>query len=354
MRAEILEKGEEGPYEDLVLRSREGMFYHGTKYKHALEGLLERTESHYLVVRLEGSPVGAMPVMVKESPRLGRVANSLPFWGSHGGFVLDPGLKPSVRKSVVEALAKGHQSLLADDFLSSTVISSSYDPDKGRYEEVGWHPTDSRVGQVLEFGRLGEDPAATFKKSARNAVGRARRAGLETGWGSGSDLATALAEGHERGILRLHGKPRPRSFFASLGEFFEADQDYRIYYARSGSEYAALLLVFYYKQTIEYFVPVISEEFRSLSPMNLLVEEVVKDGIKRGSTSLNFGGTRKNMDGVYRFKESFGAQERPYHYYNMLPRGMAAFKGLSEEDIAEEFEWFYVVPFESLKRAAEA
>jgi GNAT acetyltransferase-like protein len=351
LKADILERTEEPSYEELVLKSTMGMLYHGVKYKRALEHLLEATVPNYLVVKSGKSIVGALPLFTRHSPAMGDVANSLPFWGSHGGFILDPHLSPKETGQVSKALIAAHEELLSGgEFTSSTIISSSFDKDDSTYSTLaGWKFTEYRTGQILEIGPEGKTPVTKFAKASRNAVRRAQKAGLETGWGTDLSLKEGLSNGHREGMLRVGGLARPESFFLRLDESFIPGDDYRIYYAKLGSEFAALLLVFYYKETIEYFTPVTFANFRSFSPMNLLIYEVVRDAVGRKMKFLNFGGTRENMDSVYRFKRSFGATDKRYHYYNILPRGLTPFAGFRKEDVVREFPWFYVVPFNALE-----
>ena len=89
----------------------------------------------------------------------------------------------------------------------------------------------------------------------------------------------------------------------------------KIFIAEKEGIKIAGLLLFYFNKSIEYFTPVIVNEFRSLQPLSLLIFEAMKDGISRNYEFWNWGGTWLTQDGVYRFKKMWGSEDLKYFYY---------------------------------------
>ena len=87
MHIELLTKDNEQKYESFLLSQKTSMFYHSVKYKNFLEDILS-CDSHYLLAMEANKIVGALPLMIKDGP-LGKVVNSLPYYGSHGGILGD-------------------------------------------------------------------------------------------------------------------------------------------------------------------------------------------------------------------------------------------------------------------------
>jgi len=143
----------------------------------------------------------------------------------------------------------------------------------------------------------------------------------------------------------LGATPKPQSFFHAIARNLKAGHDYRVYRAVLGEETAALLLVLYYRGLVEYLVPVAPQAFRRHSPMNLVVHRVAEDAIESGRRMLSFGGTRPEMVDLYRFKRSFGATDKSYHYFTKVNSGLSPLRDHGEAEVARVFRWFFVYPF---------
>lgn len=110
----------------------------------------------------------------------------------------------------------------------------------------------------------------------------------------------------------------------------------------------AALLVFYYNRTAEYYMPVISAEHRPLQPLSLILEVALLEAQGRGCRWWNWGGTWQSQEGVYRFKNKWGATVGTYRYYTQLNH--EPLLKWSSGRILEAFPGFYVVPFSALER----
>ena len=85
MEIKILSEKLYEEYDSFLLENENNLFYASVKYLLFLEKILE-CKSYVLIVLVNNSIVGCLPLMYKDG-KLGRVYNSLPFYGSNGGVI---------------------------------------------------------------------------------------------------------------------------------------------------------------------------------------------------------------------------------------------------------------------------
>lgn len=72
----------------------------------------------------------------------------------------------------------------------------------------------------------------------------------------------------------------------------------------------------------------------------------MKDSIHAGYNRWNWGGTWITQEGVYNFKKKWGTEDYPYYYYNKIYDKKIL--EIEKQELLEEFEYFYVIPFSVL------
>ncbi len=85
MEIKILNLDFHSEYEKFLLSNKEGLFYYSLKYRDFLKELLG-CEEEYLVAVDGKNIIGILPLMYING-EYGRVYNSLPYYGSHGGII---------------------------------------------------------------------------------------------------------------------------------------------------------------------------------------------------------------------------------------------------------------------------
>ena len=74
-------------YNDFLLNNEYSLIYHTNHYNKMLSAIIPNCINHILIVSYEDEIVGALPLMLKINKKYGNILNSLPFFGSIGGFV---------------------------------------------------------------------------------------------------------------------------------------------------------------------------------------------------------------------------------------------------------------------------
>jgi hypothetical protein len=331
----------EGAYEEFLHKLDSGLFYYSAAYRRFLVDLLGCSAPYRLAVR-GGEIVGVLPLMAMDG-RFGRVWNSLPFFGSHGGVLaLDAGAAAALYEAYAQLLEAG-------DAVAATVISNPWAPLDER--RLTFDLCDERVGQATDLGPLAGPLPDQFwdaiDSSARRNIRKAERSGVRVS----TDCAAVgfLADCHTQNMSAVGGKPKTRRFFELLPGHFTPGEDYNVYVAEAENAAVGALLLFYYNRTVEYFVPATSEAARALQPMALIVATAMTEAARSGYRRWNWGGTWLDQEGVYRFKRKWNAAERRYRYYTrLIDRSLLS---LRREELAPAYDGFYVLPFDALAGA---
>lgn len=328
-----LDEATETLYESYVRNHPHGMLYYSLRFRNLLTELLNCIP-HYLLAVENGNIQGVLPIMIAEGPA-GRILNSLPYYGSHGG--------PLAHTLEAENALIGAFNSLANDqnVLSATLIVNLFEPLVSVPEHTH---TDHRIGQVTD---LTGDYEAHFEPSARRNVKKALAQGIRTY--TNNTTFSILQDLHQENIRAIGGLPKSNRFFELIHQHFVAEQDYEIYVAEIDGEIIGALLLFYYRDTVEYFTPATKNDARTLQPLPLILHRAMRNAANRGFRQWNWGGTWETQTGVYRFKRKWGASDHPYQYYVRI--NDPDILGWPKERFLAWYPNFYVAPFSSLRQS---
>lgn len=324
-------------YEEFILSYDTSLFYHSTKYKDFLEDLL-KCKSKYLLAYENGKIKSVLPLMIKDGP-YGKVVNSLPYYGSHGGIIGARDLNiVSELKAFVDDL----------DYSSLTLTSS---PFNNTIEPIFSDVTDRRYSQITHFinNSDSEDYLLTLiDSSAKRNIKKAIKEGITVSTDN-LDAVDFIKKTHVENMAVIGGNAKSYDFFEKFPKYFEENKNYKINVAYHNNNPVAALLTFYYNKTVEYFTPVIKEQYRNKQPLALILFETMKDAIMDGYQFWNWGGTWLTQSGVYQFKKKWGATERIYNYSTHIRNDDIC--KVDPEEIKKHYEGFYAYNFNKVQVA---
>lgn len=331
-------------YRDLVRTSPAGMFTHSPWWLEMLRSVSGGEVSAVRAMRGEDL-LAAMPMVVSEDRGAGRVLNSLPFFGSHGGIVASDEARDDGRVAS-RMLAELDRVAAERSCRSATLILSP----SGAWEAScrrSWRPDfeDERIGQITPLPDTEDRLMDLYSGSRRNNVRKARKAGVEVTREETDEALAFLRDLHLEAMEAKGGTPKPPAFFDWCSSRLDASF-LRIYTARIDGVRVAGALIFVFADDLEYYLPVIDLDYSAENPLVLVVHEVMEEGIREGRDRFNFGGTWTDQDGVYRFKTQFGARDHRYRYLTKLydPELRTA----SRDRLREAFPHFFVIPYREL------
>lgn len=337
MKIEKLSESNSALYEKFVLDQENSFLYHSNGYRRLLREFLNAQDIYLLALDEQSNIVGVLPSFISTNGHYGTVLNSLPFYGSYGA-VLSADMK--ARKKLLSAF---EEFALNNNCISSTIITSPFENDLALYEkDFTYHLRDYRIGQLTPLD-MHEELYHLIEPTARRNIKKATRSGVSVSWENGQEDIDYLATTHIENMQLIGGRTKPKSFFKLIDKYFNYGVDYRIYTARIGIKPVSSLLLFYYKNCVEYFTPVIGNSYRSLQPLSLILYQAMRDAAEEGYRWWNWGGTWPSQVGVYKFKKKWGARDYLYHYFIRI--GNSAIKTIPSEKLLDEYPYFYVVPF---------
>ena len=338
MQIDILTVNSLDEYEKFISQQSNVLLYHSKKYINFVSELLKCPKKIILAIDKNKNIVGALPLIFKEG-KFGKVYNSLPYYGSNGGII-------SNRNDATFALIKEFNKLSKiSDTASITIVENPLSDIK--YTNLIYNLSDSRIGQ---FTMLPDDLSdendllKLFHGKTRNVIRKANKSDLD--YFIDNNQFEFIRNIHNENMLSIGGLSKQDEFFKMIPKKFISDQDYKIYIAKYKNEPIAGLLLFYYNQTVEYFTPVIKNEFREKQALSGLVFKAMLDAIQFNFKIWNWGGTWLSQESVFRFKNRWNANNIEYKYLTFLNN--KAILNLSKEELLDEYKNFYVCPFTEL------
>ncbi|MGD0780431.1 MAG: GNAT family N-acetyltransferase [Dehalococcoidales bacterium] len=353
LQIKLLKPEREDEYTRLILSDERSLFNSSLKFRELLRRVTGASD-YYLIALEGGKIVGALPAFLKLNAKYGNVLNSLPWYGSNPGIVVDSS-NPDRQQVKINLLNAFHELAQEKQAVTSTIITRPFEVDQELYQKyTKYNYLDSRIGMMTPLPEFGEnidaDLMSIIHSKTRNLVRKAQKSGMKFYHDNSQEALRFLADTHYKNMVEVGAPPKESELFETLAAILNYDKDYRIYIAELDGVKTAALLLTYFNKTVGYFTPAIVEEYRSYQPLNLLIFNAMKDAAEKGFRYWNWGGTTlPSQEGVYHFKKRWGSQECTYYYYVRSYGNIDHLLAASKETLLSEYPYFYVLPFSQLK-----
>jgi hypothetical protein len=329
-------------FRDYILQDPNSLFYSEPRYVDLISAHLNARE-FWLAAFERERLVGLLPLVIAEGP-LGVVLNSMPFFGSIGG-VIQAAPNQAAKSRLIEAFYEYAVELSA---LSATIVTNPLDSDMELYKRFAQASfVDQRIGQITHLPSL-EQPEGLIRildaPRPRN-IRRAQKLGV-TVIKSHEDSLDFLYQTHRQNMDAIGGLAKTLEFFQAIPKYLHTD-DWAIFEATLDGRVIAALLVFYFNETVEYFTPVIVEEYRSTQALVFAIYTAMQDAIELGYRKWNWGGTWLSQKGVYEFKKRWSTTDYQYYYFTKLFTDKVF--QFQPDFLVASYPGFFVLPFSELK-----
>lgn len=344
----------EAPFDDLKLSEHQKMLYCSEHFYRFLKQLLPEAQFRYICVFDNGSVVAYIPIVIQKA-KFGKVANSLPFFGSHGSLISQKSLDKTFSSLLVKFLIDWVDqekistfTLIENPFFDQHIFWNEF----GKRTKIFKALYDQRLSQITYLPKIDlqenidEKLLSHFHAKTRNVVRKSLKQGFSLLKDNSEQAFRDLFELHCQNMHDIGGKAKTWSVFEKIKDSFIAGEEFQIYRAKTkNGDTAAMLLLLFSSKYIEYFTPVIAPAYRSTQPLSFLIYSVMRDAVIDGHfVYWNWGGTWMSQDGVYRFKARWGAQEKRYEYITWIRRSQCKdiFENLNF--YVEQTPFFYICP----------
>ena len=351
-RIRLLDKNTFIPYKKFLLKQDFSLIYYSNNFRILLEKYVGCKTYYSLAINENEEIVGVFPLAIYESNKLGKVANSLPFYGSNGGVLLDEKLTLKQENNVISLLNDNVLKLINDQkCIASILITNPFVENVENWFEsnLEYDFTEYRIGQITELPNNENNLESTLLKLYKNPrprnIRKAIKSGVKIRFSKDEKDLEFLFKVHTNNISYIGGKAKEYNFFLYLKRIMPTNS-FDIIVAEINNKPIASLLVLYFNKTVEYFTPATVYDYRNLQPSSLIIHQGMKKAIESGFKYWNWGGTWKNQYGVYNFKKKWGAKDYKYKYYTKVYD--KSLLNLSCDEILKNFPNNFVLPFNKL------
>lgn len=331
MEFRIIESSEINQYDRLVEACSGSLLYHSSKFLNFISNVLDceiEIHGYYNGHQL----VAACPWLKKKGSK-GYVYNSLAYFGSNGGIIW-------VQNELDQSFEKQMMSYLENHAASVTYITSTFSDNK--LSDSTFNSIE-RLAQVSILPEMGDNVEERLIEICHPKNRTKIRKGLKGLTFEISQEYDFLSQVHKENMQFKGVAYKPTSFFESLSRYFEFEKDYRIFNAKMDGESCCSILVFYHKETMVYYVPALKVEFRNRQALSGLIYHIMVHGIKHGYKFWDWGGTPKSNIDLYKFKERWGTEDRPYEILNKVIN--QELHETEPEELQLEYPGFFVKPY---------
>ncbi|MES2949218.1 MAG: GNAT family N-acetyltransferase [Pseudomonadota bacterium] len=341
-----LPKTLEPRYSAFVAQQAEGMIYWTLEFRDFLQRVLCGTPRYFLA--LDGSTVvGVLPCFESTHVEYGKLINSLPWFGSHGGCLVQSSDQALVRKALLDR----YRELVNTPEVSfaTLVLSPQENLAANEYAAVLIpDAVDGRIGQVTTLPMNGADIEdrleSTISQKTRNLARKSRKQGFELSIEDCDEAWRFLHETHAENMEGIGGRAKPWAHFVAMREAIPSYWR-QLMIARLNGEPIAAMLIFRFNQTVEYITPVIKHEFRSLQPLSFLIWHGMLNAARDGFRLWNWGGTWATQTSLHHFKAGWGTTDQPYSYLiHAKPRALDALRK-DRKAVSDAFPFYFTYPF---------
>lgn len=292
-----LQPGEESEWDQFVLASPFGTFFHLSGWMRVVEDVFRRPSLSLVAVR-NGRICGAFPISCVRIPFIGKYLVSMPL-GVYGGICANDS------DSYFELLRAGGE--------LATKLRVNYLEMRNRFEPF---PTSlPGRGLYVTFTQdLSPGPEKLLQalpRDTRYAIRKSQKAGLE--WTE--DLTGAeFYDIYAQSVHHLGTPVFPQMLFDRLKEAFP--DKVRVFGVRKAGKAIAGVMCFYYRDAVLPYYGGALQGYQKDSPNNFMYWNLMAQSSKEGIREFDFGRSKRGT-GSYHFKSAWSMVETdlPYRYH---------------------------------------
>jgi len=301
-RIRLFRDGDEEGWNRFVAESPNANAYHVLGWKRVIEDSFGH-KTHYLLSEDDRKNInGVLPLVELKSLLFGHFLASLPFFNYAGVCAKEPEIRRGLLR---EAVRVAHDAGAAHIELRET-----------RPIEAGWPVKEAKVLMKLDLPSSSEALWDSFSSKLRSQIRRPQKEGMSVRFGRREELE-AFYRVFSINMRDLGTPVYSKDFFARiLEEFPESASICTVY---QGPLPVASGFLIGYHETLQ--IPWASslKSHNRYGPNMLLYWSVLKRACDQGLGIFDFGRSTPG-EGVYKFKEQWGAKPAPLYWYYWMER----------------------------------
>lgn len=300
MKMEIINPLNCPRWDELVLETKEGSFFHSLGWAMVLQSSYNYNPAYFALS--EGNRLLALiPIMEVRSFFTGKRGVSLTFTDYCEPIVEDQAMFPELFDHIVDFGRKSGWKYIelrgGRQYLPDAPVAARY------------------VGHTLALCPDEKELVARFRSSNRRNIQRAIQEGVEV---KACVSLQSVREFYQLHCLtrKRHGlPPQPFRFFKNVHEFVIARGNGFVFLASCGEETVAGAICFHFGNRALYKFGASDERYHHVRANNLVMWEAIRWYALNGYASFCFGRTSSDNDGLRQFKNGWGGEEKDLYYF---------------------------------------
>jgi FemAB-related protein (PEP-CTERM system-associated) len=277
-----------------------GRIYHLSQWNELIRNYFKHPIK-YIVLENTNSIEGVLPLTEFKSMLFGKYSVSLPFI-NYGG----PLINSASQFSIINKYLIKYQKQSNFDFIELR-METLY--------ETPFHVKQHKVTFLIDLPDNSEELFNSFKSKVRNQIRRPLKEAMYCKVGL-DNLLNDFYRVYSINMRDLGTPALPKSFFRNILKTFPDNVSIVCVYTVDHKATAASFLI-HYNDVCE--IPWASslKQYNKFSPNMLLYWESFKTAIEKGCKQFDMGRCSRDS-GTYKFKQQWGAQEKPLFWYYVL------------------------------------
>ena len=269
-----------------------------------------------------------------------RVGGTLPLFLSEGGGEIVAGLPAvlfnfKIFRILYASIPYGNligdtstfldfSSLLDAEFRNRKIdqVRLTDSPFLNPYSPAGFTSVSAKCSLLDLRGFDKENILENYRGEVRRAIRKAQKSGLSVTRAVSREEAGMFNELYASSMERNRvGTKYPRQWFYTLFDLMVEQGRADIFFARKEDHYAAGVVVIHSTSTDHYLHNGSENAFLEYRPNDLIVDHIIRDGLGKGKTFLDFMGSDPKDVSLLRFKEKWGSRSSDIctHIKNVHP-----------------------------------
>lgn len=280
--------------------------------------------------------------------------NSLPFFGPNAG-VLSDAQNPAEEQAVALPLIEAAITSAHDQNAISAVFYTRFAPEPNPDATVTRTTLAQRCPELIvipkttHFLPLDNPPSANFPSTIRYDLRKATQGGIVISNGCPAEQLKDFYAIYVQNCLD-HGIPqKPFDCLLNLHQTSLKSPTVHFYTAHAGTELVGGLITLWGPVTVSYYLPCSKREYRTLQPGTLAIAHAMQHAAAHRRRLWNWESTSEHSTGVAHFKNKWGSSRAQYEILILPLQGPAAFQGITPEQLASEFPFYFVYPYSLLQ-----
>jgi serine/alanine adding enzyme len=182
-------------------------------------------------------------------------------------------------------------------------------PFLGPYSPAGFSSVSAKCSLLDLRGFDKENTLENYRSEVRRAIRKAQKSGLSVTRAVSKEGAGIFNKLYASSMERNRvGTKYPRQWFYTLFDMMIEHGRADIFFARKEDHYVAGVVVIHSTSTDHYLHNGSENAFLEYRPNDLIVDHIIRDGLEKGKTFLDFMGSDPEDVSLLRFKEKWGSR----------------------------------------------